>query len=329
MRLKIFTERGKDLGNVQIPYFGASNIYDIAGRTIHPDGSIVELKKDSIFDKVIEKRGFKTKVITFALPDIQPGSIIEYKYVKTEGDDRHYFSTHELEVQSAFPVDEVRFYIKPLPSNIYPTMRFLPFGCRPEHVDANRDGFDLITVKDVPAFHEEPYSPPELSAKQWILIFYEDNGKVGKDKYWTALGKDEYKEYGEGIKVNGELKQLAAQLTAGATTVASMTCLSIDLPPTSSICLGRPIRVDAPAARRIKAHSGDSGMDGGLAVAQPCGASTRHDALDLGENGKRYRLGGCRPDVEPSWTTEVGERVGAKWGTLFPKLFQYPFGSLP
>lgn len=218
VRLKIFTERGKDLGNVQIPYFGASNIYDIAGRTIHPDGSIVELKKDSIFDKVIEKRGFKTKVITFALPDIQPGSIIEYKYVKTEGDDRHYFSTHELEVQSAFPVDEVRFYIKPLPSNIYPTMRFLPFGCRPEHVDANRDGFDLITVKDVPAFHEEPYSPPELSAKQWILIFYEDNGKVGKDKYWTTLGKEEYKEYGEGIKVNGEMKELAAQLTAGVTT---------------------------------------------------------------------------------------------------------------
>jgi len=218
VRIKIFTERGKDLGNVQIPYFGASDVYNVAGRTIHPDGSIVELAKDSIFQKVIEKRGFKTKVVSIALPDIQPGSIIEYRFTKTEGDDRHYYSTHQLEVQSAYPVDEVKFYVKPLPSSMYPAMRYLPFGCRPERGEVTHDGFDLISVKNVPAFHEEPYSPPELSAKQWILIFYEDNSKAGKDKYWTVLGKDRYKEYSEQIKVNGEMKDLAAQITAGAAT---------------------------------------------------------------------------------------------------------------
>src|SRR5690349_17232610 len=43
VRLKIFTARGKEFGNVQLPYFGKEHIFDVQGRTIHPDGSIVEL----------------------------------------------------------------------------------------------------------------------------------------------------------------------------------------------------------------------------------------------------------------------------------------------
>jgi hypothetical protein len=218
LRLKIFTDRGKEFGNVQIPYFRKSTVFDVAGRTIHPDGSIVELAKDSIFEKVLEKRGFKTKVITFALPAVEVGSIIEYKFSMSEGESTQRY--RRLEVQSSFPVDEVTFYIKPL-SNAYvhyPAMRYMPFGCAPVRGQVTREGYDVLSVKNVPAFHEEPFSPPEYSAKQWILIYYEENEKSGKDKYWIALGKDRYKEYSEQLKVNGEIKDLAAQITAGATT---------------------------------------------------------------------------------------------------------------
>ena len=218
VRLKIFTERGKEFGNVQLPYFRDETIYGVQGRTIHPDGSVVELAKDSIFEKVIEKRGYKTKVISFAMPAVEPGSIIEYRYSKNEGERSFRYRT--LEVQSGYPVDEVTFFIKPLGSSnsAYPTMRYMPFGCAPEHAEATRDGYDVIKVKNVPAFHEEPYSPPEYSAKQWILIYYEENSNSGKDKYWSALGRDRHREYSEQIKVNGEIKELAAQITAGAAT---------------------------------------------------------------------------------------------------------------
>jgi hypothetical protein len=218
VRLKIFTERGKEFANIQLAYFRDENIYNVQGRTIHPDGSTVDLAKDSIFDKVIEKRGFKTKVITFAMPSVEPGSIIEYRYTKNEGERSFRYRT--LEVQSAFPVDEVTFFIRPLGSSnsAYPTMRYMPFGCAPERGEATRDGYDVIKVRNVPAFHEEPYSPPEFSAKQWILIYYEENTKSGKDKYWTALARDRHREYSEQLRVNGEIKELAAQITAGAGT---------------------------------------------------------------------------------------------------------------
>ena len=217
VRLKIFTDRSKEFANVHIPYFQESSIYNIEGRTIHPDGSIVELAKDSVFEKVLEKRGSKTKVVSFALPAVEVGSIIEYKYIKNEGEISYRY--RQLDVQSAFPVHQVSFFIKPLGSGQgYPVMRYMPFGCQPEKGQTTNDGYDVITVRNVPAFYDEPYSPPEYSAKQWILIYYEENDKSGKDKYWTALGKELYRRYSEQMKVNGEIKQLAAEITQGAIT---------------------------------------------------------------------------------------------------------------
>src|SRR5947208_10288016 len=56
VRIKIFNERGKEQqGTIDIPYFGKTSIVDIAGRTIKPDGSIVELKKNTVFNRDIAK----------------------------------------------------------------------------------------------------------------------------------------------------------------------------------------------------------------------------------------------------------------------------------
>lgn len=218
VRLKIFTDRGKESGNVQIPFFGKTRTYDVQGRTIHPDGSIVELGRDAIFSKVLQKKGYQTKVVTFTMPAVETGSIIEYRFSQNEGD---FTSRYQpLEVQSQFPVDELTFYLKPL-TNIYvhyPAMRYLPFRCNPERLSPTHDGFEVMRLKNVPAYHEEPYSPPLYGSRQWILVYYEDNSKTGKDQYWTALGRELYGEYNQQIKVNGELKALASEITSGAST---------------------------------------------------------------------------------------------------------------
>jgi hypothetical protein len=215
VRIKIFTSRGKELGNVQLPYYRSEIISDVQGRTIHPDGSIVELDRGSIFNKVLEKRGYKTKVVTFAMPAVEAGSIIEYRYRKNEGERTNRY--RPVDVQSEYPVDELTLFIKPLSSIYvtYPTMRYLPFGCNPERERTTADGFDVLKIRNVPAFHEEPYSLPRYSAQQWILIYYEENSKSGKDQYWTSLGKELYHEYSHEIKVNNELKAIAEQV-AGA-----------------------------------------------------------------------------------------------------------------
>ena len=218
VRLKIFTDRGKEkYSNVEIPYFDKNVISDVQGRTIHPDGTILDVKKDAIFDKVIERKtGQKVRVITFALPAVEPGSIIEYRWTKSVGE---FISRYvPLEVQTDFPVDEVDFHIKPVSGTVvsWPTMRYMPFNCNPQKNENEMGGFTGLKVLNVPAFHEEPYMPPPLTSKQWILIYYEENSNSGKEKYWTSLGKEIHGEYAPKLKVNGELKQIAQEVTSGA-----------------------------------------------------------------------------------------------------------------
>src|SRR5437764_1051088 len=82
IRIKVFTERGKDSqSKVDIPFIGSARIKDVAARVIKPDGSIVELKKEDVFERTIVKAsGVKLKAKSFALPGIEPGAIVEYRW---------------------------------------------------------------------------------------------------------------------------------------------------------------------------------------------------------------------------------------------------------
>ena len=220
VRLKIFTDRGKDeYGTVQIPYSGKGSIYGVAGRTIRPDGTIVELAKDAIFDKVIVKKsGRKTKVVSFAMPAVEPGAIIEYSWSRNPG--QVIYRYLPLDVQEEFPIDEVTFHIKPMSSQYvsYPNMRYIPFGCNVEHLRNDNEGFNVLTIHHVPAFREEPFMPPEYSAKQWVLIYYEENSKNNPDAYWKGISHDILTDYNQKVKVNGDVKSIAAAATADAKT---------------------------------------------------------------------------------------------------------------
>jgi hypothetical protein len=79
VRLKIFTERGaKEFSTVNVDYFGDAKIHSVIGRTIQPDGSIQELARDAVFDRVLVKgRGLKVHLKSFVMPGVRPGSILE------------------------------------------------------------------------------------------------------------------------------------------------------------------------------------------------------------------------------------------------------------
>ena len=222
IRFKIFTDRGREkYSSVKIEYLGKEHVSDVAGRTIHSDGTIIELKKDAVFSKVEAKQGGqKINVITFALPSVEPGSIIEYRYINNAGELNGVYDPYiPMDVQSEYPVDEVTFHLKPFSSeSVRAAMRFLPFGCVPEVGKPDSRGFSSITVRNVPAYHDEPHSPPSLSARQWILVYYEENETMDKDKYWAAVGKREYAQAKEHVKLTREIKRTAAEVTSKGKT---------------------------------------------------------------------------------------------------------------
>src|ERR1044071_6039418 len=93
VRIKIYNERGRE-SQSQVYIFAAKlggreiKISDIAGRTIKPDGSVVELKKEDIYERMAERRGdgLKLKAKSFAMPGVEPGSIIEYRWRAVRGE---------------------------------------------------------------------------------------------------------------------------------------------------------------------------------------------------------------------------------------------------
>jgi hypothetical protein len=79
-RIKILSEQGRKYGDIEIPYIKGLKIDDIHARTIRPDGSTVDFSGD-IHDKiVIKSRGFRIAVKSFTLPEVQVGSVIEFRY---------------------------------------------------------------------------------------------------------------------------------------------------------------------------------------------------------------------------------------------------------
>src|SRR5215472_4620608 len=80
-RVKVLTEKGKDLATVRVPYErGQVSVSAVYGRTIHPDGSVIPLnvKPADLVD--FKGGGRQFNEVTFTLPAVEVGSILEYRW---------------------------------------------------------------------------------------------------------------------------------------------------------------------------------------------------------------------------------------------------------
>jgi Domain of Unknown Function with PDB structure (DUF3857)/Transglutaminase-like superfamily len=221
LRVKVFTERGRESqSKIDLPFGnllgGQTKIQDIAGRTIKPDGSIVELKKEDIFERTIVKiSGLKVKARSFAMPAVEPGCIIEYRWREIRvNSDANYV---RLQFQRDIPVQRVKYSIKPMQ---YVGANFNSITLHGQSTPWAKEtgGFYTTIMTNMPAVHEESRMPPEDQIRTWMLVYYQKASfnKNDPQKYWAELGKDFYERNKSLIKANDEVKQMAASLVADA-----------------------------------------------------------------------------------------------------------------
>lgn len=213
IRIKIFTDRGKDTQTkVEIPYLGSYKIKDIAGRTIKADGSILELKKDAVFDRiVINTNGLKIKVKSFAMPGVEPGSIIEYRWKEIRNDTVSLYS--HLDLQRDIPIQQVKYFIKPLSlPNLSYGMRIKNFNTGAIPLNKEKDGYVSTTLTNVPALHKENYMPPDDTIQSWMLVYYSEDKNQNPDIFWPQYGKEVYEKTKDILKPDDSVKKLTASL---------------------------------------------------------------------------------------------------------------------
>jgi len=214
IRIKIFTPRGKESeGTVEIPYLGSTRIKDIFARTIRPDGSIIDMKKDAVFDKTLVKAGgLKIKARSFALPSVEPGVIIEYRWKEVRRSGLYM----RFQLQRDIPVQVVKYFIKPYSYTRY-GMRLACFNGVTIPLQKEKNGFVSATANNVTAFREEPHMPPEDQVRRWMLIFYAEDRNLDPNRYWNETGKRLYEVFKPLMKVNDEVKRAAAEAIGDAT----------------------------------------------------------------------------------------------------------------
>jgi hypothetical protein len=219
VRLKIFNEKGKDqAATIDIPFSGKTSILDVAARTLKADGTEVGLKKDSVYERDLVRAGHtRIRVTSFALPGVEPGAIVEYRW-KEVNYDGHSLSPIRLQFQREFPVQRVTYFFAPL-SRDYTTYRLsiMPFHCTLPPFETDRDGYQSFTLENMKAFQDEPMMPGEPNVRAWGLVFYTNGERRDPEKYWTNVGKEQFNQYlRPAMKANGQIKDAAATATSDA-----------------------------------------------------------------------------------------------------------------
>ncbi len=195
-RIKILTEEGRKHANIEIPFVkGIEDVASIKARTIRPDGSIADFDGKVFEKELVKGRGVMVLAKTFALPDVQVGSIIEYFFTMDLGErmlfDSHWILSNELFTKRA------QFSLKPFPGmwqgsyRVVYSIRWawhdLPPGAQPKE---GPDHIVRMEANNIPAFQTEDYMPPPNELKSRVDFIYEEGfGEKDQESFWKHFGK--------------------------------------------------------------------------------------------------------------------------------------------
>jgi len=215
LRIKILSEEGKKYGDVEVQHLAlVSDVNHIKARTIRLDGTIAPFDGKT-FDKVVVKvGGLRLLAKTFTLPDVQVGSIIEYRYDIATRNNMIYDT--EFALQRELPVIHEEIGLQPYVLGAFQTFfsfRGLPAGKKPE---MHGDKYEL-TLENMPPFEEEPFAPPPATIKPRLQFWYTE-GTTNPEAFWTKQAHEWADVIEPFIGNNGEVRTAATTAIAGATT---------------------------------------------------------------------------------------------------------------
>lgn len=208
VRIKILTDKGLDYANIKIKFYSKENyenIHDISGITYNLDntGNIVKIKleKSSVYIKKVDSR---ISEVSFTMPEVKAGSVIEYKFSDTKASisniDDWYFqddiptrtSMYRILVPSIFKfVSQVMAYqtVERASESLNESM-FIS-GHLLNYVSEEK----TYITKNVPALRDEPYMSAAKDYLQRIVsqlsqIDYGDGEVVDLRSTWSKLTTD-------------------------------------------------------------------------------------------------------------------------------------------
>ncbi|HTE28846.1 MAG TPA: DUF3857 domain-containing protein, partial [Chryseolinea sp.] len=216
IRIKVLREQGIQHADIQIPYQSKNdyqNISHVLAKTfnIRSDGGIDEfvVNSKSIYRKKVNEY---FSVLSFAFPQVQVGSIIEYSYQNTF---KNYGALKEWTFQENLPVCRSSYTVRMAPN--------LQFNYSVQKNDSFKidirqkksDASLFFEMKNIPALDEEPFMDAREDYLQKVNFQFSNYvGQSGVIKYieeWKDVSRklNQEEDFGKQTRVNiGELNEL-------------------------------------------------------------------------------------------------------------------------
>lgn len=222
-RIKVLTEKGKELATVQIPFIPESTKVDrVEGRTIHSDGTVIPLnvKPEDLVN--FKSKYYREDTMVFTLPNVEVGSILEYR-IHIKWDYGSFLPRWEL--QGSYFIHKEHFSFDPGP--VYGLVS-TPYGSRSNHISATQTppnapfsvqlakGQFFIDLNDVPPTPDEDWMPP-INTFRWRVDFF-DTWANSEKEFWDTAAKFWADETNAFTKVSEKVRNAANSLVAPGDT---------------------------------------------------------------------------------------------------------------
>jgi hypothetical protein len=247
-RLKVLTEAGKAYGTIEIPFSEAWEVEAIRANVVRPDGKAIPFN-GVMFDKtVVQVGGFKRMVKTFALPDVEVGSILEYTYdlklnlkkaasagslrlerwKPEEGgipnDLQPYAFTAEVwDFDAPLYTLKAEYTFIPFRSGQFSSgetsfrLGWVSFGL-PWGPPVMEGGVVVLSVDNIPAREKEEWAAPEEDGRMGVIFFFCSSKVLRALDYWNLEGAGWQKAAEKFIAVNDAIRRESESLTTKAET---------------------------------------------------------------------------------------------------------------
>jgi hypothetical protein len=177
---------------------------------------MLEIKKGDIFETTVVKAGgIKVQTKAFALPRVEPGVIVEYRW--REGHANQLTHYVKLPLQREIPVRKLSYSVKPSEYVRGFRMVVSTFRSPVEAKQTETDGFTVLTLHDVPAFKTEPEMPPEDEVRGFMLVYYTAHATQAREAFWKEHGRKLHDAYKKRLAPDDSVRAEAVRLLAGAT----------------------------------------------------------------------------------------------------------------
>jgi transglutaminase-like putative cysteine protease len=216
---------------------GHADVSTIEGRVIHTDGTVIPLTGTPADLLKVKNGNDQFNQMTFTLPDVQVGSIIEYRYqVRYD----RFLSAPQWQIQQPYFVHKAHYVF--VPAEQFAPNRSLggssggvsdasilgahgevetdirSVNVLPPGKELKQDGLGnwFIDFTDIPAIPLEPFSPP-LAAQIYQVDFFYTFTPDAKE-FWQKEMSIWAKDVNDYTAPTGLIKSTADELTAGLTT---------------------------------------------------------------------------------------------------------------